>query len=89
MSIIENRPMDEFEVDCVVLSQQALRQDPFYMNLLKKKDDIENQINAINYDGSQIMRVYDLFAELRQLDHQIGYWDGSEYAKTVFERRKL
>lgn len=78
---IENRPLNEFELDCIVNAQMQLRKDPIYMELLEKKRQIESEISKINYYGSNSMKVLDLMGELRAIDYQMGFWQGKTFVE--------
>lgn len=84
---IEDRPINELELDCIVALHEKLKKDPVYMALLNKRDSIESYMNKINRDyGSQIM--VDLMKELRETEYQIGFWDGKEFWRLLIEKLK-
>jgi hypothetical protein len=84
---IEDRPLNELELDCIVALHENLRKDSAYIGLLDKRNSIKNHIDKINHDYG-IQTLVGLIDELRETDYEIGFWEGKEFGRLLIEKLK-
>jgi hypothetical protein len=71
--MIEDRPLSEFEVDCIIESQKRLREDEIYMQLQSEV----NQANK-NLTCDQEKVIF--------LNYQYGFFNGEMFALVKMEK---
>lgn len=76
MAKIQDRPLTGFELDCIVISQERLRKEPKYLELLEQRKELQELVRA----GNQVF-----MREVAEVEYQIGYWDGKFFADVVNE----
>jgi hypothetical protein len=79
--MIEDRPLSEFELDCVIASQMMLKQDEAYKKILSLKEEaLMKAITNVTKDSFEAIKA------LESLSYEIGFWNGEAFGLAKFEK---
>lgn len=101
---IEDRPVNQFELDCIIKAQERLRKDAVYIGLLKDQKtmhqeirDCLKKISIIDWktQTTSALQLVDILgaliekvSHLKALSSEIGFWDGKEFCMVAIELSK-
>ncbi len=71
--MIEDRPLSEFELDCIVEAQKRLREDKIYMHLF---EDVNKANENLTKEQQSII----------MLNYQYGFFNGEMFALVKMEK---
>jgi hypothetical protein len=71
--MIEDRPLSEFELDCIVEAQMRLKDDKLYL-------DLKNKVLEANKDMSKEM------LDIMMLNYEYGFFNGEKFALVKLDK---
>jgi len=72
--MIEDRPVSELEVDCIVEAQMKLQKDPIYKKIVAEKEALKSLL-CKDADNDKKLSI----EKFNQLCHEVGFWNGEAF----------